>query len=421
MTICSAARRSTGLRSRSTGSVRGARGALRRSGATRRCCSQPSARWPRRWMRSERARRRSRPPMRLCARHSRHLRERRSRDASRGRTPSSSSRVSASWLASAEMRAADSGTHLGSSRLAAGNDALAKALAAELGDRVRLGCAVDDLRNVEDGVVLVRLRRPRGRTSASCSPCRSPSRCTGCCRPCASAAATSDCSGESPRSCTSRSPSRRRPPPSRDWRRRSGRGRRELRTAGRRRSPPRSPAASARPRASAIIGRRVALARRAGAPSPRARASATAPCSRAGGTMRTATAPTPATPRAGRAATTRRSPQPYGRIHLAGEHTAAEFCGTMEGALRSGSRAAREVLAARADRARAGIDQCRICDLDWWLADGSREARSTVQPLAARRRTSQRNRKPAPRSSGGVDQARHHPRRRRRAGPARRL
>jgi monoamine oxidase len=35
---------------------------------------------------------------------------------------------------------------------------------------------------------------------------------------------------------------------------------------------------------------------------------------------------------------------PYGRIHLAGEHTAAEFCGTMEGALRSGARAASEVL-----------------------------------------------------------------------------
>ena len=31
-----------------------------------------------------------------------------------------------------------------------------------------------------------------------------------------------------------------------------------------------------------------------------------------------------------------------GRVHLAGEHTAAEFCGTLEGALRSGSRAARD-------------------------------------------------------------------------------
>ena len=38
---------------------------------------------------------------------------------------------------------------------------------------------------------------------------------------------------------------------------------------------------------------------------------------------------------------------PYGRVHLAGEHTAGEFCGTMEGALRSGARAARRALAAR--------------------------------------------------------------------------
>jgi monoamine oxidase len=36
---------------------------------------------------------------------------------------------------------------------------------------------------------------------------------------------------------------------------------------------------------------------------------------------------------------------PHGRIHLAGEHTAGEFCGTLEGALRSGARAASEVLA----------------------------------------------------------------------------
>ena len=42
---------------------------------------------------------------------------------------------------------------------------------------------------------------------------------------------------------------------------------------------------------------------------------------------------------------------PYGRIHLAGEHTAAEFTGTLEGALRSGARAAAEVLAERAQGA----------------------------------------------------------------------
>jgi monoamine oxidase len=38
---------------------------------------------------------------------------------------------------------------------------------------------------------------------------------------------------------------------------------------------------------------------------------------------------------------------PCGLVHLAGEHTAAEFCGTLEGALRSGARAAGEVLSER--------------------------------------------------------------------------
>ncbi len=37
---------------------------------------------------------------------------------------------------------------------------------------------------------------------------------------------------------------------------------------------------------------------------------------------------------------------PMGRVFVAGEHTAGEWSGLMEGALRSGSRAAREVLAA---------------------------------------------------------------------------
>jgi monoamine oxidase len=66
--------------------------------------------------------------------------------------------VSAAWLASAGARAADSSATLPSSRLAAGNDALAKAMAAELGDRVRLDCEVSDLRNAEAGVTLVRSR-----------------------------------------------------------------------------------------------------------------------------------------------------------------------------------------------------------------------------------------------------------------------
>jgi monoamine oxidase len=37
---------------------------------------------------------------------------------------------------------------------------------------------------------------------------------------------------------------------------------------------------------------------------------------------------------------------PAGRVHFAGEHTAGDWAGLMEGALRSGERAAREVLAA---------------------------------------------------------------------------
>jgi monoamine oxidase len=37
--------------------------------------------------------------------------------------------------------------------------------------------------------------------------------------------------------------------------------------------------------------------------------------------------------------------RPIGPLHFAGEHTAGEWAGLMEGALRSGERAAREVLA----------------------------------------------------------------------------
>jgi monoamine oxidase len=37
---------------------------------------------------------------------------------------------------------------------------------------------------------------------------------------------------------------------------------------------------------------------------------------------------------------------PLGRVHIAGEHTAGAWSGLMEGALRSGARAASEVLTA---------------------------------------------------------------------------
>jgi len=36
--------------------------------------------------------------------------------------------------------------------------------------------------------------------------------------------------------------------------------------------------------------------------------------------------------------------RPLGRIHLAGQHTAEQFSGYMEGAVRSGQRAAREIM-----------------------------------------------------------------------------
>jgi monoamine oxidase len=39
--------------------------------------------------------------------------------------------------------------------------------------------------------------------------------------------------------------------------------------------------------------------------------------------------------------------RPVGRLHFAGEHTAGRWAGLMEGALRSGARAAAELLAAR--------------------------------------------------------------------------
>jgi 4-methylaminobutanoate oxidase (methylamine-forming) len=63
-------------------------------------------------------------------------------------------RVSAAWLGSAELRAGDSAEEE-SSRLADGNDALALAMGAELGPRVRLGADVHSLENTETGARLV--------------------------------------------------------------------------------------------------------------------------------------------------------------------------------------------------------------------------------------------------------------------------
>jgi monoamine oxidase len=67
-------------------------------------------------------------------------------------------RVSAAWLASAEIRASRSAETMPSSRLAGGNDALAHAMAAELGRRVRCRHAVRSVRNGAEGVRLVTAR-----------------------------------------------------------------------------------------------------------------------------------------------------------------------------------------------------------------------------------------------------------------------
>ncbi len=89
--------------------------------------------------------------------------------------------VAAAWLAKDELRAGGAST-LPSSRLAAGNDALAKAMARELGDRVRLGRPVGALRLTGDGVTLVvageraRLRARGARRPAARRPLRPPAR-----------------------------------------------------------------------------------------------------------------------------------------------------------------------------------------------------------------------------------------------------
>jgi 4-methylaminobutanoate oxidase (methylamine-forming) len=254
--------------------------------------------------------------------------------------------VSASWLASAEVRAAESATHLGSSRLAAGNDALAKALAAELGDRVRLGCAVADLRNVEGGVTLAHsgVREEYERVVLAVPLTVALHRLLPALR-------------------------ERRSYERLQWG-----------VAAKLHVPLAEPAAPA-----AVQGLEAAFwtwTARAADGGP-----ATVAASFAGGFRATETFEIIGGEARWRAAIERLRPElalgdgalltrwwndadcdgayschppgwsraddaevaaPYGHIHLAGEHTAAEFCGTMEGALRSGSRAAREVLAAGA-------------------------------------------------------------------------
>ena len=316
------AARATGVR------VRRSRGAIRRARRCPRCCSRPS-------VSSQRPSTRSAPtPPRTSAADAlartplEPLARRALRRRLEGTYTVELDRVSATWLSSAEQRAA--GAAEASARLADGNDALAKAMASELGERVRLALVpvrrahaqVEDFDRVVLAVPL-------------------PVAIGGCCRPCASAGATGGCSGASPRSCTCRSPSRPRPGAVQAlgaafWTV-------DDRCVDRRRLVRRRPR---RARVARDPDRPRALARRPSGAAARARACAAMRCSRAGGTtIPGAAARTPAIRRGGRSETTRRSQRPAAAIHLAGEHTAAEFCGTMEGALRSGARAASEVLA----------------------------------------------------------------------------
>ena len=128
-----------------------------------------------------------------------------------------------------------------SARLAGGNDALARALAAELGDRLRLGCAMRELHEEDEAVSIERhglderfdravLAVPLPLALALLPALRER-------------AGYARLSSASRASCTCRWPSRRIRAPCRGSRRRSGRGRPAARRAGRRRSPRRSRAA----------------------------------------------------------------------------------------------------------------------------------------------------------------------------------
>ncbi len=257
-------------------------------------------------------------------------------------------RVSAAWLASAEVRAADSPATMRSSRLAAGNDALAKAMAAELGERVRLELPVVDVRNGDDGVRLVT---------------------QGVSEHWDRAVLTVPLASLLDRFLPA-------------LRERRSYARLQWGIAAKLHVPLTAPAAPA-----AVQGLDAAFwtwTARAADGGP-----ATVAASFAGGFRATETLGILVGAAGWRAALQRLRPElalgegavrtrwwgdvycdgayschppgwsraddaevaaPYGRIHLAGEHTAAEFCGTMEGALRSGARAAAEVLAAEGRR-----------------------------------------------------------------------
>ena len=360
---------------------------------------------------------------RACARgdrrRARHRRRRRPPRPTRSRAPRSSrspacallrrlegtytvelDRVSATWLSSAEQRRA-AGTAEPSARLADGNDALAKAMASELGERVP---AAPVARVRRDAVAAAGVDEP---SIAPCWQSRLPVALGRCSRPCASAGATRGCSGASPQAARA---ARRAGPAAGRCRRsrpRSGRGR-PSGVDGRRR---RSQAASTPLESLAIRHRPRALARRPPGAAARARACAATRCSRAGGrrplVRRLVCLPSArlvAARRRGRrsartAASTWRASTP--------RRSSAERWKVRSGAARGRPPRCSQRLAQQ----RLTYVRSAIYTGDWLTGAGKPD----------RTRSGPTDRKPAPRSCGGAVQARHHPRQRRRAGPARRL
>ena len=250
-------------------------------------------------------------------------------------------RVSASWLASAELRAGEAVDEEPSARLAGGNDALARALAAELGERLRLGCPVGPPGQAGDAVEIAAAGVGERYERAVLAV------------PLPQALALVPALGERP-----------------------AYARLVWGVASKLHVPLATPAAPA-----AVQGLEAAFWTWTAAGAETV-AAAFAGGSRADGALelplgperwRSALGALRSELRlTGDAVLTRWGEQaytagayachppgwsprdddevaaPHGRIHLAGEHTAAEFCGTLEGALRSGARAAAEVLAERA-------------------------------------------------------------------------
>ena len=250
-------------------------------------------------------------------------------------------RVSASWLASAELRAGEAVDEEPSARLAGGNDALARALAAELGERLRLGCPVGPPGQAGDAVEIAAAGVGERYERAVLAV------------PLPQAVALVPALGERP-----------------------AYARLVWGVASKLHVPLATPAAPA-----AVQGLEAAFWTWTAAGAETV-AAAFAGGGRADGALelplgperwRSALGALRSELRlTGDAVLTRWGEQaytagayachppgwsprdddevaaPHGRIHLAGEHTAAEFCGTLEGAQRSGARAAAEVLAERA-------------------------------------------------------------------------